>query len=338
MAKFRVVNMDFWTDDKVVEKFSPEDKYFMLYLLTNPHSTQLGIYSVSRVVMAFELGYSVESISAIINRFQNDYKLIKYSPETNEIAIKNYLRHSIIKGGKPIADLLNKEINAVKNTELIDYVFSSVIADENLNETVKAVICQYYKSHNDTSHDTLYDTLDDTLYDTLDDTSHDTYHVRGGNDNDNDNDNVIVVKARARARVCAREGTNNNNDDFNPFGDGGPDHPTETLETYAANNIVNMNGKNMELLVGYLDDMPESLIRYAIDLANKCCKSGVPTYSYVEKILMKLVKQKIKTVEQAQALEAAREAEKERIINMRPVQNRQPQNVDNRLLNMPFTT
>lgn len=309
MAKFRVVTMEFWTDDKVVEKFSPEDKYFMLYLLTNPHSTQLGIYSVSRVVMAFELGYSVESISAIINRFQNDYKLIRYSPETNEIAIKNYLRHSIIKGGKPIADLLNKEINAVKNTELIDYVFSSVIADENLNETVKAVICQYYKSHNDTSHDTLDDTLDDTY--------HDTYHVRGGNDNDNDNDNVIVVKARARARVCAREGTNNNNDDFNPFGDGGPDHPTETLETYAANNIVNMNGKNMELLVGYLDVMPESLIRYAIDLANKCCKSGVPTYSYVEKILMKLVKQKIKTVEQAQALEAAREAEKERAMNTR---------------------
>lgn len=337
MAKFRVVTMDFWTDDKVVERFSPEDKYFMLYLLTNPHSTQLGIYSVSRVVMAFELGYSVEAISAIINRFQNDYKLIKYSPETNEIAIKNYLRHSIIKGGKPIADLLNKEINAVKNTELIDYVFTNVIADENLNETVKAVIAQYYQSHPDTHDDTSHDTYNDTS----DDTSHDTYHVRRGNDNDNDNDNVDVVKARARACACARARENNNNDndnDFNPFGDDCPDLPTDTLETYAANNIVNMNGRNMEILVGFTDKLPESLIRYAIDLANKCCKSGVPTYSYLEKILMKMVKQKVKTVEQAQALEAAREAEKERTMNARPAPNRQPQNVDNRLLNMPFTT
>ena len=305
MAKFRVVSMDFWTDDKVVEKFSPEDKYFMLYLLTNPHSTQLGVYAVSRVVMAFELGYSVEAITAILNRFQNDYQLIRFNPETNEIAIKNYLRHSIIKGGKPIADLLNKEINEVKDASLLDYVFSSVIADENLNDTVKAVIAAYYDTCNVTANDTYHDTCNVT--------SHDTYHVRYPNDNDNENDNDnVVVKARARARMRARERTNNNNDDFNPFGDGGPAHPTETLESYAANNIVNMNGRNMELLVGYLQYMPDALIRYAIDLANKCCKSGVPTYSYLEKILMKLVKQKITTVEQAQMLEKAREAEKER--------------------------
>lgn len=301
MAKFRVVSMDFWTDDKVVEKFSPEDKYFMLYLLTNPHSTQLGVYAVSRKVMSFELGYSVEAITAIINRFQNDYELIRFNPETNEIAIKNYLRHSIIKGGKPIADLLNKEINEVKDASLLDYVFSCIIADENLNDTVKSVIAAYYDTGNVTSHVTSHDTYNDT------------YHVRYPNDNDNENDNDnVVVKARARARMRAREEANNNNDDYNPFGDGGPNHPTETLESYAANNIVNMNGRNMELLVGYREYMSDALIRYAIDLANKCCKSGVPTYSYLEKILMKLVSQKIQTVEQAQMLEKAREAEKER--------------------------
>lgn len=114
------------------------------------------------------------------------------------------------------------------------------------------------------------------------------------------------------AHAHAREGTDNDNDDLNPFGDGAPDHPADTLESYAANNIVNMNGRNMEMLVGYREYMPDALIRYAIDLANKCCKFGVPTYSYLEKILMRMVKQKIKTVEQAQALEDAREAEKAR--------------------------
>ena len=123
-------------------------------------------------------------------------------------------------------------------------------------------------------------------------------------------ESLSLFDAGARART--REEPDNNNDDFNPFGDDGPNHPTETLESYAANNIVNMNGRNMELLVGFREYMPDALIRYAIDLANKCCKSGVPTYSYLEIILKKLVKKKIKTVEQAQALEEAREAEKAR--------------------------
>ena len=86
-----------------------------------------------------------------------------------------------------------------------------------------------------------------------------------------------------------------------------------TLEAYAANNIVNMNGRNMELMRGYRDKLPDDLIKYAIDAANKFCKSGVPTYAYLEKILMKYVAQKIQTVEQAKMLEEQREAEKARI-------------------------
>ena len=42
----RIVDVSFWTDGKV-DEFSPEDKYFMLYLLTNPFSKQLGIYEIS---------------------------------------------------------------------------------------------------------------------------------------------------------------------------------------------------------------------------------------------------------------------------------------------------
>ena len=49
----RVVDTSFWTDDKVLE-FTPEDRYFMLYLLTNPHTTQLGIYSISPKVQRYQ--------------------------------------------------------------------------------------------------------------------------------------------------------------------------------------------------------------------------------------------------------------------------------------------
>ena len=97
----RIVDTDFWLDDKVVDMFSPEDKLFFLYLMTNPHTTQLGIYQINRRVMAFEIGYSTDSINVLLDRFENDYKVIRYSKTTSEVAIKNYLRHSIIKGGKP---------------------------------------------------------------------------------------------------------------------------------------------------------------------------------------------------------------------------------------------
>ena len=92
----RVINTDFWLDGKVLDLFSPEDKLFFLYLMTNPHTTQLGIYAINKRVMAFELGYSIESVQVLLDRFETKYNLIKYSPTTGEIAIKNYLRHSIV--------------------------------------------------------------------------------------------------------------------------------------------------------------------------------------------------------------------------------------------------
>ena len=91
MGYKRIVDTDFWLDDKVVDMFSPEDKLFMLYLLTNPHTTQLGIYPLNKRVMAFELGYSLETIGVLIERFESKYQIIRYSTETSEVAVKNYL-------------------------------------------------------------------------------------------------------------------------------------------------------------------------------------------------------------------------------------------------------
>ena len=95
MGVKRVVDVNFWNDDKVMEMFSPEDKLFMLYLLTNPHTTQLGIYAINQKHMSFELGYTSDVISVLLDRFENKYEIIKYSKKTKEIAIKNFLKHSI---------------------------------------------------------------------------------------------------------------------------------------------------------------------------------------------------------------------------------------------------
>lgn len=163
----RIIDTSFWTDGKV-DEFSPEDKYFMLYLLTNPFTTQLGIYEISIKQAAFQLGYSIEAVKVLIDRFESKYGMILFSPKTNEIAIKNFLRHSIVKGGAPVRDCLVKELKKVKNKELIALVFSHIKGSESLNETVKSIIAEYEEKNG-------------TLY----------YSNEKNNENDNENDNDV---------------------------------------------------------------------------------------------------------------------------------------------------
>lgn len=147
--------------------FSPEDKLFMLYLMTNPHTTQLGIYSLSKKIMAFELGYSPDTISVLLDRFETKYDIICFSKETNEIALKNSLRHSIVKGGKPVEDLLLKEIKQVKNKSLLKFVYDGIANDNSLNKTVEVILEKIKNDYdNDNDNDVSYhDSYNDSYHD-----------------------------------------------------------------------------------------------------------------------------------------------------------------------------
>lgn len=155
----RIVDTDFWTDDKVMMEFSPEDRLFMLYLLTNPHTTQLGVYKILPKQMAFELGYSSDTVNVLLDRFETKYKMICYSKETSEIAVRNYLRYSIVKGGKPVFDLLTREANRVKDKSLIAYIIKSASLSE--NETVKEFCGQFNVNDNDYENDNVNDNDND---------------------------------------------------------------------------------------------------------------------------------------------------------------------------------
>lgn len=156
MAVKRVVSTDFWNDSKVSDMFSAEDKYFMLYLLTNPHTTQLGIYELPITKVANELGYSKDVVKVLLDRFESKYDLIKYNKQTNEIAIKNYLRHSIVKGGKPVMDCLLKEEKKVKDKSLLTYIFNNLNNyDDSLNITVKDFISNINNLYNDNDNERI---------------------------------------------------------------------------------------------------------------------------------------------------------------------------------------
>ena len=153
----RVVSTSFWEDETIVNDFSPEDKYFYLYLITNPHTSQLGIYKLVPKTAAFELGYSKEAVKVLLERFETKYDMIRYNDETCEVAIKNYLRHSVVKGGKPVMDCLIKEESRVEDKSLLGYVYDNNIYKDNLNITVKDYLihlgCLLNKKNNDNDND-----------------------------------------------------------------------------------------------------------------------------------------------------------------------------------------
>lgn len=121
MAIYRTVSLLFWTDSKVVDNFTPKDKYFYLYLLTNPHTNLCGCYEISKRQMAAELGYSVDTIDKLLKRFRDELNLIGLSEETNELIIFNWHKYNWTNSPKFKKPLL-VEIQKIKEKSFKEYL------------------------------------------------------------------------------------------------------------------------------------------------------------------------------------------------------------------------
>ena len=133
MALYRHVYLKFWKDDKVMELFSVEEKLLFLFLLTNPNTTQIGVYKILPKEIAFMTGCEEEEVSIMLELFEKEYKLIKYNKLTHEIAIVHWARYNLNKaGGKPMMDCISSELSRVEDVSLLQ-----VILDHIKNENIK---------------------------------------------------------------------------------------------------------------------------------------------------------------------------------------------------------
>lgn len=146
MAKFRKVFTAFW-DDLFVEKLSPEDRYFYLFLLTNPLCTECGIYEISPSKICSYTGYNREAVMTILKRFEDSGKLM-YNVETFELAIINKMRY-LDRLGKPVLDCLRAELKKVKDIELI-----KIVGQRSDNEQVILLFDTVYTIREKQKHDT----------------------------------------------------------------------------------------------------------------------------------------------------------------------------------------
>ena len=123
MSLKRVVDTRFWNQVDVMERYSSQDKLFALYLMTCPRSTQLGIYSLPKRVIAFDMSLDDAQVGQLLDRFQDDYQVIAYSDQTQEVAILDFLTYSLVKGGQPVERLLRNQAEDVRDSQLLVKVF-----------------------------------------------------------------------------------------------------------------------------------------------------------------------------------------------------------------------
>lgn len=128
MAMYRNVSMQFWTDAKVVNRYTPEDKYFYLYLLTNPHTNLCGCYEISTKQIASEMGYSIDSVDGLLQRFEQFHNVIRFDKSTDELLLINWHKHSWTKSGKFMA-AVKREIDRIKSEKFRDFLENLIDSD-----------------------------------------------------------------------------------------------------------------------------------------------------------------------------------------------------------------
>ena len=121
MAIYRNIQMTFWTDAKVSDEFTPEDKYFYLYLFTNPHTNLCGCYEIGKKQVSWETGYSIDTIERLLDRFEKVHKVIRFSAETKEILLINWHKYNWTESDKFRKPVL-KEIESIKCPEFREYL------------------------------------------------------------------------------------------------------------------------------------------------------------------------------------------------------------------------
>lgn len=71
MAEQRIVQTAFWYDD-YVSGLDKSERYFFLYLLTNPHTNISGVYEIGMKYMRLETDFTQEEILAMFAKFESD--------------------------------------------------------------------------------------------------------------------------------------------------------------------------------------------------------------------------------------------------------------------------
>ncbi|MCH6269639.1 DnaD domain protein [Neobacillus citreus] len=298
MAKYRMVRTEFW-DDPVVEEMTPEEKYFYLYLLTNSKTTQIGIYRITKKQMAFHLGYSMETVHSLMERFAEHHQLIRYNPETKELAIKCWGEYNLHKGGKPIMDCITAELKEVQDRSLISYV------SEGITNLGISSLYESFSRHeelligNEGSERAEQDTYTDTEDEELNDTSTCRATIRGQKEKEN-------KKEKQKQQIASQTYIVDTPDLENLTK---PEDVNEIIEFWDANGFGFTNLMAKQQLLVWLEDssflQPKEMILKAMEIA---CANNKRRLNYIVAILRNWENESLLTLADVDAHQAPQQA------------------------------
>lgn len=154
MAVYRSVHLSFWTDNKVEDDFTPEDKYFYIYLLTNPQTNICGCYEISYSQMTRNTGYNKDTIIRLLERFENVHKIIKFDKNTKEVLILNWYKYNWSKSEKTLTGVENVAKH-IKSEVFKKYVLD-VISCIRSDTPIMGHVCPMQASVSDTDINNIY--------------------------------------------------------------------------------------------------------------------------------------------------------------------------------------
>lgn len=148
VGKARPVNETIWLDSKIKDKLQNWEKYLFIYLLTNSHLEQVGIYEITFNTISYETGLTHEQVTRGMKKLE-EVELISYDDNTNEVAILNYLKHSILGGGKPYEKCFYNLGKKVKSRDLLIKVYNKAISVNDGRDIYCFALEQYKKAINE---------------------------------------------------------------------------------------------------------------------------------------------------------------------------------------------
>ena len=126
-ALSRPVYTAFWIRPDVNEDYTCDDKLLYVYLTTNQHFLQHAIYKLSKKMMMVELNMPEDRFNKAFDRLENEFKVIKYSERTREIAILDYLEYGLISSGAALTNLYDNLGRKVDDLELLKCVYEKAM-------------------------------------------------------------------------------------------------------------------------------------------------------------------------------------------------------------------
>lgn len=150
MAYQRPVHTGIWTNKKFHDKLNINDKMLFVYLLTNNHVTQLGVYELPIYIIVGETSLTEKDVKDSLAKLEK-LNMIKYSEETNEVAIISYNKYSLLVGGKVAQSCFNNIENDIKDKTLLIPVYEKLLSvhnsyeDDDSKKQEKKAILEYAK-------------------------------------------------------------------------------------------------------------------------------------------------------------------------------------------------